>query len=41
LNEFAWQLGAGDDVHATARYRRDLVRKLGRKVLEEARSCRN
>lgn len=41
LNEFAWALGGGDDVHATARYRRDLVRKLGRKVLEEAASCRS
>ncbi|MGH6799018.1 MAG: FAD binding domain-containing protein [Roseiarcus sp.] len=41
LNEFAWDLGAGDDVHATARYRRDLVRKLGRTVLQEAASCRN
>jgi 2-furoyl-CoA dehydrogenase FAD binding subunit len=40
LNDFAWSLGGGDDVHATARYRRDLVRKLGRKVLEEAASCR-
>jgi 2-furoyl-CoA dehydrogenase FAD binding subunit len=40
LNGFAWELGAGDDVHATARFRRDLVRKLGRKVLEEAASCR-
>jgi 2-furoyl-CoA dehydrogenase FAD binding subunit len=36
LNAFAWELGAGDDVHATARFRRDLVRKLGRKVLGEA-----
>ena len=41
LNDFAWALGAGDDVHATARYRRDLVRKLGRKVLQEAFSCRS
>jgi len=41
LNGFAWELGVGDDVHATARYRRDLVRRLGRKVLEEAASCRN
>ncbi|MBV8916427.1 MAG: FAD binding domain-containing protein [Acetobacteraceae bacterium] len=41
LNEFAWELGAGDDVHATARYRRDLVRRLGRTVLEKAASCRN
>lgn len=40
LNSFAWELGAGDDVHATARYRRDLVRGLGRKVLEEAARCR-
>jgi 2-furoyl-CoA dehydrogenase FAD binding subunit len=36
LNTFAWDLGAGDDLHATARYRRDLVRSLGRRVLEEA-----
>ncbi|MBV9558196.1 MAG: FAD binding domain-containing protein, partial [Pseudolabrys sp.] len=41
LNEFAWSLGAGDDVHATARYRRDLVRNMGRKVLEEAAACRS
>ena len=41
LNGFAWDLGAGTDVHATARYRRDLVRKLGRTVLEEAARCRN
>jgi len=40
LNEFAWALGARDDLHATARYRRDLVRKLGRKTIEEALSCR-
>jgi 2-furoyl-CoA dehydrogenase FAD binding subunit len=39
LNQFAWDLRAGDDVHATARYRRDLVRRLGRQVLEEA-ACR-
>ncbi len=41
LNAFAWELGAGDDVHATARYRRELVRRLGRKVLLGAASCRN
>ncbi len=40
LNELAWELDARDDVHASARYRRELVRRLGRKVLEEARSCR-
>ena len=41
LNAFAWDLGAGEDVHATARYRRDLVRHLGRQVIEEALRCRN
>ena len=40
LNEFAWDLGGYDDIHATARYRRELVRRLGRRVIEEARSCR-
>ena len=40
LNQFAWELQAGDDVHATARYRRDLVRNLGRHVLKEAAACR-
>ncbi|MBB2963340.1 FAD binding domain-containing protein [Methylobacterium sp. R2-1] len=37
LNAFAWDLGAGEDLHATARYRRDLVRQLGRHVLSQAR----
>lgn len=41
LNEFAWDLEGHDDGHATARYRRDMIRKLGRKVIEEARSCRS
>ncbi|WP_042701172.1 xanthine dehydrogenase family protein subunit M [Azospirillum sp. B506] len=40
LNAFAWNLGGDDDQHATARYRRDLVRRIGRTVLEEALSCR-
>jgi len=35
LNEFAWALDATDDIHATARYRRELVRRLGRVVYEE------
>jgi 2-furoyl-CoA dehydrogenase FAD binding subunit len=39
LNDFAWELGGSDDAHASARYRRSLVRKLGRAALEEAR-CR-
>ncbi len=41
LNEFAWELGGYDDIHATAKYRRKLVRKLGRQVIEEAGLCRN
>ncbi|MEE8333431.1 MAG: FAD binding domain-containing protein [Alphaproteobacteria bacterium] len=41
LNAFAWDLGGYDDIHATARYRRELVRRLGRRVIEEAKSCRN
>ena len=39
LNDFAWALGGRDDIHATAHYRRDLVRRLGRRVLEEAIAC--
>lgn len=40
LNEFAWALDARDDIHATARYRRDLVREIGRETLQEAARCR-
>ncbi len=39
LNDFAWALDARDDLHATAVYRRELVRRIGRTVIEEA-SCR-
>jgi len=39
LNAFAWEMGGNDDIHATARYRRELVRRLGPKVIEEARAC--
>ncbi len=39
LNGFAWELGGSDDIHATARYRRDLVRSLGARVIEEALAC--
>lgn len=39
LNDFAWDLGGGEDIHATASYRREMVRRLGRKVIEEARRC--
>ncbi|MGX1308084.1 2-furoyl-CoA dehydrogenase FAD binding subunit [Amorphus suaedae] len=40
LNEFAWSLQARDDLHASARYRRELVRRLGRETIEEAVRCR-
>ena len=40
LNAFAYELDARGDVHATARYRRDLVRSIGRAVIEEAARCR-
>lgn len=40
LNDFAWSLEARDDLHATATYRRNLVRQLGRSVCEEAVRCR-
>jgi 2-furoyl-CoA dehydrogenase FAD binding subunit len=35
LNSFAHELEARDDVHATARYRRDLVRMIGRELVRE------
>jgi 2-furoyl-CoA dehydrogenase FAD binding subunit len=37
LNEFAWELEAQDDHHASATYRRNLVRRVGRRVIEAAR----
>ena len=40
LNAFAYELDARDDIHATARYRRDLVRQIGREVILEAKRCR-
>jgi 2-furoyl-CoA dehydrogenase FAD binding subunit len=39
LNAFAWELDAREDLHATARLRRDLVRRLGRSTIEEAVRC--
>jgi 2-furoyl-CoA dehydrogenase FAD binding subunit len=35
LNTFAYELDARDDVHATARYRRDLVRLIGADLVRE------
>ncbi|ARQ02058.1 FAD binding domain-containing protein [Pseudorhodoplanes sinuspersici] len=40
LNDFAFDLDARDDLHATARYRRELVRRMGRATIEGARQCR-
>ena len=40
LDAFAWDMEARDDLHSTARYRRELVRRLGRATLEEAARCR-
>lgn len=39
LNGLAWRLGARGDLHADARMRRDLVRGLGRRVIEDARKA--
>jgi len=36
LNDLAWKLGAQDDAHISAAYRRNLVRQLGWKVIQEA-----
>lgn len=36
LNDFAWELGARDDHHASARYRRHIVRTMGRRLIEQA-----
>jgi 2-furoyl-CoA dehydrogenase FAD binding subunit len=41
LNAFAWDLGGSDDIHATGRYRRELVRRLGKRTIMEAKKCRN
>jgi len=38
INDFAWELEARDDHHASAKFRRQLVRRLGREVIEKAMS---
>ena len=40
MNALAWSLPFDDDHHASARYRRDLVRILGRETVETAIRCR-
>ena len=39
LNAVAWELRGSDDIHASARYRREIVRALGRKVVSEAHNA--
>ena len=41
MNALAWSLPFDDDHHAGARYRRDLVRILGRETVEAAVRCRD
>ena len=41
LSEIAWSLEGSDDPHASARYRRELVRRLGRAVIREVRHARS
>ena len=40
LNELAWSLDAADNAQASARYRRELVRGLGRRTVQAARDAR-
>jgi 2-furoyl-CoA dehydrogenase FAD binding subunit len=40
LDALAWDLEARDDMHASASYRRALVRRLGKETVVEARRCR-
>ena len=41
LNEMAWSLDAADDAQASARYRRELVRRLGRRTVMAALDARS
>jgi 2-furoyl-CoA dehydrogenase FAD binding subunit len=41
LNELAWELEARDDHRISASYRREVLRRLGRKTIEEAKACRS
>lgn len=38
-NTLAWRLGGYDDIHASARYRRDLVRRIAPQLLSEVQAC--
>jgi 2-furoyl-CoA dehydrogenase FAD binding subunit len=37
INDFAWELQAQDDAHASATFRRHLVRQLGAQVIAQVR----
>jgi 2-furoyl-CoA dehydrogenase FAD binding subunit len=39
VERLAWELAGYDDVHASARMRRDLLRRIGPVVVEEAKRC--
>lgn len=41
LDDVAWGLDARDDLHATASYRRGLIRRMGRATIEDAARCRS
>ena len=41
LNDLAWELGGYSDIHASAEYRRELVRRLGKNTIERARQCQS
>ena len=41
LNDFAWELRGSDDIHATAQHRRELVRHLGRQVIDNLHVQKN
>ena len=40
LNALAWSLDAADDAHVSARYRRELVRRLGKQTVDAALEAR-
>ena len=39
IDQWAWEMRGFDDVHANARYRRDLLRRLAPEILAEVRAC--
>lgn len=39
IERLVWELGGFDDIHASARFRRDLVRRIAPALIEEVRVC--